>query len=316
MTGWGQDGPLPSGAGHDINYMSITGVLGATGEAGRAPSPPLNRVADYGGGSMLLVVGILAALHERANSGLGPVINVAMVEGVTLLAQAVWYTLGTGDWVDSRGVQIVLAAEGKYFSAGGDFDFILAGQSDLSVRRRLVNEGERLLVSLLDVRPPIVAAVQGDAIGLGATLALSCDVVVAHPTCRIADPHVAIGLVAGDGGCLVWPQAVGVLRAKWHLLTGETITGDEAHRIGMVTKLVDTAEEVLPAAREVARRLAGLPPLAVQGTKRVLNTALRARFDEVGPIGFAHELTSMGSGDLVEAIAAFKEKRAPKYSGS
>jgi enoyl-CoA hydratase len=218
---------------------------------------------------------------------------------------------------DERDVRaIVFAADGPVFSAGGDFDLMLAGNADLDTRREMVLSGERLLASLLDVVPPIVVALHGHAIGLGATLALSCDALVSHPTCKISDPHVSIGLVAGDGGCLAWPQSVGMLRAKRYLLTGDAMTGEEAHRFGLVTDLVDTPDEVLPAARALARRLASLPPLAVQGTKRALNSVLRHRFAEVMGEGLAHELTSLGSRDLREAIDAFKEKRDPDYLGN
>src|SRR5579859_7206953 len=129
---------------------------------------------------------------------------------------------GLDDAEDLRAV--VFASEGKVFSAGGDFDLMLSGNAHLGTRQHIVDEGMRLLASLLDVVPPIVVALHGDAIGLGATLVLACDAVVSHSTCRISDPHVNIGLVAGDGGCLVWPQSVGMLRAKRHLLTGDPLT--------------------------------------------------------------------------------------------
>ena len=217
---------------------------------------------------------------------------------------------------DIEGVRaVVFASEGKVFSAGGDFDLMLAGNADLATRQQMVDEAMRLLGSLLDVAPPVIVALHGDAIGLGATLVLACDAVVSHPTCRISDPHVNIGLVAGDGGCLVWPQSVGMLRAKRHLLTGDPLTGSDAHGMGLVTDLVAAPAEVLPAARALAGRIAALPPVAVQGTKRALNAVLRLRFGEVMPVALAHEMTSLGSDDLREAIAAFKERRPPDYRG-
>lgn len=102
MTGWGQQGPRAAQAGHDLNYLSLTGALGATGRVDSPPSPPLNLVADYGGGSMLLLVGVLAALLERERSGQGQVVDAAMVDGVSLLAQLVWSMRGIGAWRDSR----------------------------------------------------------------------------------------------------------------------------------------------------------------------------------------------------------------------
>lgn len=102
MTGWGQTGPLSQRAGHDINYISLTGALHAIGRAGEAPVPPLNLVGDFGGGSMFLVVGVLAALHERHRSGLGQVVDAAMVDGAGVLMQLVWSMFGQNMWEDER----------------------------------------------------------------------------------------------------------------------------------------------------------------------------------------------------------------------
>jgi len=210
---------------------------------------------------------------------------------------------------------LVLASTGKVFSAGGDFELMLAAHADGATRTRMVDEGRLLFRLLADLPLPVVAALQGDAIGLGATVVLACDAVVASRTAAIADPHVAIGLVAGDGGCVVWPAAAGLLRAKRYLLTGDRLGAEDAWAMGLVTDLVDGPDAVLPAARALAARLAALPPLAVQGTKRALNGMLQARAAEVLDLSFALEAASMASDDLVEAIDAFKERRAPRYQG-
>ena len=107
MTGWGQDGPLAQVAGHDINYISLTGALHAIGRPGGRPVPPLNLVGDFGGGSMLVLVGILAALWERERSGQGQVVDAAMVDGATLLSQMFWSWRGAGAWSDERGVNLL-----------------------------------------------------------------------------------------------------------------------------------------------------------------------------------------------------------------
>jgi enoyl-CoA hydratase len=210
---------------------------------------------------------------------------------------------------------LVLASTGRCFSAGGDFDLMLAARDDGDVRTALMDEGRLLFGLLAGLAVPVVVAMQGDAIGLGATVALSCDAIVASRTAALSDPHVAIGLVAGDGGCVVWPAAAGMLRAKRHLLTGDRLTAEEAWAMGLVTDLVDGPDEVLPAARALAGRIAALPPLAVQGTKRALNQVMRHRAAEVLDLSLALEADSMASADLAEAIAAFKERREPKYQG-
>lgn len=103
ITGWGQDGPMAPRVGHDLNYLGLTGVLSAIGRTGERPVPPLNLVADFGGGSMLLVVGVLAALVERERSGRGQVVDAAMVDGVATLSQMLWSFRSQGLWADERG---------------------------------------------------------------------------------------------------------------------------------------------------------------------------------------------------------------------
>ena len=128
MTGWGQDGPMANRAGHDINYISITGILHAIGRADERPVPPLNLVGDFGGGSMLLLTGILSALWERERSGAGQVVDAAMVDGASLLAQLVWALRGRGLWSDDRGANLLdggapfydiyLCADGRHVAVG------------------------------------------------------------------------------------------------------------------------------------------------------------------------------------------------------
>ncbi len=107
MTGWGQDGPRANLAGHDMNYISLTGLLHAIGRADERPTPPLNLVGDFGGGSMFLVIGMLAALVERDVSGKGQVIDAAMVDGASVLGQMMWAFRGTGLWQDRRGANLL-----------------------------------------------------------------------------------------------------------------------------------------------------------------------------------------------------------------
>ncbi|SOD74643.1 alpha-methylacyl-CoA racemase [Jatrophihabitans sp. GAS493] len=128
VTGWGQQGPLAQRAGHDINYLSLTGNLQAIGRRDGRPVPPLNLVADFGGGSMLALVGILAAIFERGHSGQGQVVDVAMTDGAGLLAQMIWTYRGVGAWSDERGVNLLdggapfydtyECADGKYLAVG------------------------------------------------------------------------------------------------------------------------------------------------------------------------------------------------------
>lgn len=216
---------------------------------------------------------------------------------------------------DEESRAVVLASTGKAFSAGGDFEMMRDANADPDLRKELIDGARNLLTTLTDVSQPIVVAMQGPAIGLGATVAMACDAIVASRGAQIADSHVAAGLVAGDGGCLVWPEAVGMLRARRHLLTGDPLSAEEAFAMGLVTDLVDEPDDVLPAAMALAERIAALPPLAVQGTKRALNEVTRQRAREVLETSLANELETLASEDLLEALDAFKQKRPGRYSG-
>src|SRR5207244_11976024 len=125
---------------------------------------------------------------------------------------------------------------------------------------------------------PVPSGLKGSAPALGATVAPACDAVVASRTAVISDPHALVGLVAGDGGCLMFPLTMGMLRAKPYLLTGDRLGAEQAWSLGLVTDLVDAPADVHPAATELAHRIAALPPLAVQGTKRVLNRIVQQRY--------------------------------------
>jgi enoyl-CoA hydratase/carnithine racemase len=210
---------------------------------------------------------------------------------------------------------IVLASTGRVFSAGGDTDLMLRSHNDLLARMETHERGKRLVRSVLNVHAPVVVALHADVYGVGATVVLNSDAVVSTPGVKIADPHVNIGLVAGDGGCVAWPSAAGILRARRHLLTGDPVLSQDAYQFGMISDLVPSREEVLPAARVIARKIASLPPLAVQGTKRSLARLSMARVYEVLDYSFAQQAITSASEDLVEAITAFKERRAGVYEG-
>jgi enoyl-CoA hydratase len=125
-----------------------------------------------------------------------------------------------------------------------------------------------------------------------------------------------MGLVAGDGGAISWPVNLPLLRAKRHLLWGDPLTGQEAFDLGLVSDLVEDPEQVRERAFELARRVAALPPVAVQLTKRTLNKGLAARIDEVLDTGFAYEAISNRTDDVVEAVTAFHEGRPGRWTGA
>lgn len=210
---------------------------------------------------------------------------------------------------------VLLTSTGKAFSAGGDFALMEEANANAEARRSIIADARHLLNAFLELPQPIVIAVQGAAIGLGATVALLGDAVVASRNAVFADTHVAIGLVAGDGGCLVWPEALGMTRARRHLLTGDPLDAETAFQLGVVTDLVDGSDEVNAAATAIAEKIAGLAPLAVQGTKRALNRVSQQRAGEVIDLALALEEQTLASEDLLEGVASFKEQRAPQFRG-
>lgn len=208
---------------------------------------------------------------------------------------------------------VILTGSGRAFSAGGDMAWFPELRS-VEALHALRREGKQLIWNLLDVEIPIVAALNGPAVGLGASIALLCDVVVMADTASIIDPHVQVGLAAGDGGAAIWPLLVGPLAAKRHLLLGEPLRADDALRLGVASE-VCPAGSVVDAARSWADRLAAQAPLAVQATKMAVNAqvkqALLASFD----VSTALEISTFHSADHVEAVAAFVDKRTPKFEG-
>jgi enoyl-CoA hydratase len=215
---------------------------------------------------------------------------------------------------DSRVKVVVLTGEGKVFSAGGDIVKMQRKIDDTALFYRGIANSRRLVFAALDCPKPIVARVNGDAVGLGATLALLCDFVVATDDAKILDPHVNVGLVAGDGGALIWPQLIGYARAKRYLLLGEPILGKEAAEIGLITAS-GTLEEVDEMVERFARKLARSATQSVAGTKMTMNVPLRQAAQALLDVGMAYEGLSNITKDHQEAVTAFMEKRRPNFTG-
>lgn len=207
---------------------------------------------------------------------------------------------------------VVLTGEGRGFCGGGD----LAWFRDITPEQvdTLFVEARKIVMDLLEVPQPIVAAVNGHAAGLGATLALFCDVILVADTARISDPHVRVGVAAGDGGAVIWPLLVGPARAKQYLMTGDSLTAAEAERIGLVNQVLPQAE-VLAAATQLARRFADGPRRAAEATKASVNKLLRDAANLVLDTSLALEKANFFDADHKEAIAAFAQRREPKFIG-
>ena len=203
---------------------------------------------------------------------------------------------------------LVIAADGRSFSAGGDLEMMLKANASKDIRDRLATEAKAIIDGMLDLPIPIIAAVQGSAIGLGATIVACSDIVVAWKGARIADPHVVLGLAAGDGGVLGWSQSIGITRAKRYLLTGEAITAEQGYAMGLVTDLADSAQDVEPMALALARKIADLPRGGVQGTKRAFSSLSRSLYGQAFLLSLGEEMACL-SGDEVKAAVERQLKR-------
>jgi enoyl-CoA hydratase len=208
----------------------------------------------------------------------------------------------------------ILTGAGQAFSAGGNLVNMQRSIDDEREWYRMVPEAKRIVYRMLECDKPIIARVNGDAIGLGSTLALACDIIVAFDTARSGDPHVNLGLVAGDGGALLWPQAIGFPRAKELLLTGAIIDARRAEQIGLINYAVP-AEQLDAKVNELAQRLARGASKAIRWTKNALNLPLRQLAHPLLELGLATESLSKFSADHQEAVRAFGEKRDPRFTG-
>jgi enoyl-CoA hydratase/carnithine racemase len=212
---------------------------------------------------------------------------------------------------------IVFTGAGKVFSAGGDIKRMAARfgtEEGWDYSLHIPKATHRLFEGMLEVQQPIIAAVNGDAVGLGATLALFADVAIIADTAKFGDSHVKVGLVAGDGGAVVWPLLVGPSRAKEFLMRGRLVNGTEAQALGLVNHVVPTAE-VMDAAMKMAEELNALPPLAVRWTKLSVNKWIKHQLNLILDASIAYEMLSINSRDHHEAAKAFIEKRPPVYKG-
>ena len=206
---------------------------------------------------------------------------------------------------------IVITGAGKSFCAGGD----LKGYGNEDERPIDQLRGTRYLVQeMIGCEAPIIAAVNGTAAGLGATIALLSDVIYMADTARIGDTHVKMGLVAGDGGAVIWPLLIGPHRAKELLMSGKLVSGTEAAPMGLITPCVP-AESRMDEAVAFATELAHGPIAAIRWTKMAINQGIQHSINTTLNFSVAAEHLSAHTEDMREAATAFAEKRKPKFTG-
>lgn len=213
----------------------------------------------------------------------------------------------------------VVTGAGAGFCVGGSLDLLDAATSNHDeVAEPLFQDARELILAHVDCDKPIVAAVNGYAMGAGAAFALLCDFIVMERQAKIADGHVRAAIAAGDGGALIWPLTVGMTKAKQYLLTGDALDACEAERIGLVTEVVDEGD-ALPRASQIAQRLATGPQRAIRYSKRALNQWLRLGITTSFDYSLALETITMNTHEASAAVKRLqdtKEPAMPKDSAS
>jgi enoyl-CoA hydratase/carnithine racemase len=201
----------------------------------------------------------------------------------------------------------VITGEGRAFSAGGDFALLDRMVKDRALRRATIAEGRELVVNMIRCRVPVIAAVNGPAVGLGCSVIALSDVVYMAESAYLSDPHVAVGLVAADGGPITWPLQTSLLLAKEFAFTGDRISAARAREIGLANHVCPDGE-VLAAALAAARRIASLPRQAVEATKRVLNLHVERAVLATIDFALAAETESFDTDDLRANVTRFLER--------
>lgn len=214
---------------------------------------------------------------------------------------------------DSETRVALVRGDGAAFSAGGSFDLIEDLTRDFAVRTRVLREARDIVNNVLNCSKPVVSVMHGPAVGAGLVVGLLADVSVVARTARIIDGHTRLGVAAGDHAAICWPLLCGMAKAKYHLLTCEALSGEEAERIGLVSLCVDDGAE-LERGREIARTLAAGSQSAIRWTKHTLNHWYRA-MAPVFDASLALEFYGFGGPDAAEGLAAHRGKRPPSFDG-
>ncbi|MDB5430067.1 MAG: enoyl-CoA hydratase/isomerase [Caulobacter sp.] len=211
-------------------------------------------------------------------------------------------------------VVVITGAGDRAFSAGGNIQSMKDNIKNHARWVKGATEAREVVLNMLECDKPVVARINGHAMGVGATIALCSDITVMVDTAKIGDTHVKIGLVAGDGGALLWPHLVGITLARRYLLTGDLLTGKQAAEIGLVTQSC-TAEELDGVVDGWVKRFETGATVALAGTKRALNMAIRQQAQGAMDAHMGLETYSQLSRDHEEAANAFLEKREPNFEG-
>jgi enoyl-CoA hydratase len=202
---------------------------------------------------------------------------------------------------------VILTGAGRAFCAGGDLNWITTFLEDPVARDESIREGAQIIEEMLRFPLPVIAAVNGPAVGLGCSIAILSDITLISESAYLADPHVAVGLVAGDGGAAMWPLLTPIMRSREYLFTGDRIPAATAVELGLASRTVPP-DDLMNEARALAARLAAQPLDALRGTKRVVNMHLSQVLGGPLQAGFAAEVASMQTAEHRDRLMAFKQR--------
>ncbi|MCS6762934.1 MAG: enoyl-CoA hydratase/isomerase family protein [Candidatus Protistobacter heckmanni] len=208
---------------------------------------------------------------------------------------------------------ILVRSESKAFCSGGKMELVEEMINGEAARLRVYKEARELVEGMIDCDKPIVSVIHGAAVVAGLAVALLAEISIVTRGAKLIDSHTKLGVAAGDHAAIIWPLLCGVAKAKYYLMLCETLTGEEAERIGLVTMAVEDGE-LLEKARDIVARLAAGSPLALSATKRTINHSLRALIPAFEH-SLAMEMMGFAGADSREGLAAFKEKRSPSFRG-
>jgi len=210
---------------------------------------------------------------------------------------------------------VVLTGTARSFCAGGDAGWMEDKALNADGFRDILPDTKRIVFSQLQMEKPLLCGLNGAAAGLGASIALMSDMIVASDTAVIGDPHVKMGFVAGDGGPVIWPHLVGYARAKEYLLLGTMLKAEQAQQIGLINRVVPH-DQLEAEVERLALQLARGPKWAIRWTKTVMNIPLRQAAQQLMDASVAYEMASNLTSDHREAVRAFIEKRKPSFTGN
>jgi enoyl-CoA hydratase len=210
---------------------------------------------------------------------------------------------------------VIFTGAGRAFCAGGNLEWMEETAADPRRFLPIIEEIKHIVLSMLEFPKPLICRMNGDAVGLGATLALGCDIIIASEEARFGDPHVRVGLTAGDGAALILPHLIGHMRAKEMLLIGDLISAAEGREYGLINHVVPAAE-LDAKVSQIVTKLARGAQQAIRYTKAVLNSSLRATAISQIDVAAAYEALTVMTADHKEALSAMREKRRPQFGGN